>query len=77
MGMFDEVRFECNNCGEYILVQSKADECSLITYDKDSVPLSIAADIEGEYVRCDHCGRSHVVEFAPVTKATVKMRLTV
>jgi hypothetical protein len=45
MGMFDSLFVECPNCGNTIELQSKAGDCILASYNIDSVPASVLADI--------------------------------
>ena len=53
MGMFDTVHARCPNCGADITTQSKAGACLLHDYSTESLPMAVAADVEGE---CMHCG---------------------
>lgn len=56
MGCFDTVTFRCPKCGGEISEQSKAGKCDLSTFEGErGVPAAIAADIEGDPVKCDVC----------------------
>ena len=55
MGTFDSVLARCPECGAEVEFQSKAGECRLRRYHASSVPMEIAADIDGTSVRCE-CG---------------------
>lgn len=61
MGCFDQVAFNCPTCGAAIREQSKAGDRDMETFPAFRVPLRIAADIEGEKVECDNCGKTFVV----------------
>lgn len=60
MGMFDSVRGRCPHCRKEVMLQSKAGECLLDTYDIESVPVEIAKDLNKtlkDYnTSCEHCG---------------------
>ncbi len=58
MGCFDEVTFDCPDCGTRLTVQSKAGKCMMATYDMGEVPMEIAADIDGQSVWCSTCEKS-------------------
>jgi transcription elongation factor Elf1 len=62
MGMFDEVRFTCPECGNDIEVHSKAGECLLIKYYPDEVPYIIAKDIDKKRAKCGSCETVFTVE---------------
>lgn len=66
MGMFDNVIFDCPDCGYKLDVQSKAGYCILDTYSQHSVPVPIAIDIENELVYCEKCDQEFLVK--PVQK---------
>jgi len=74
MGMFDSVYFTCPKCNESLEVQSKADDCLLMTYTPDSVPKAIAKDINGETFACTWCGTELKVVKSKKVK-TVKMKI--
>lgn len=69
MGMFDRVSARCPNCNEIIEWQSKAGDCNLDDYSIESVPVEIAADIDGEYTSCDNCTHSvRIKSIFPITR---------
>lgn len=74
MGMYDEVVFRCPDCGDTLIVQSKAGECNLRSYNNRKVPADIAKSIRGEEVFCDECSRSFCVVKIPKEK-TVHLEL--
>jgi hypothetical protein len=61
--MFDSVYFPCRTegCDGTIEVQSKAGECVLASYSPDSVPIAVAADIQGESAWCRKCNHYFTV----------------
>ena len=58
MGCFDEVFFSCPDCGSQLSVQSKAGECNMACYNADSVPMEIAADVDGQTDWCPNCDKT-------------------
>ena len=75
MGMFDSVVFDCPGCGELILVQSKAGECTLAEIPARSVPLGIAEDISGEVAYCEACGGRWTIIVPGGERKTIPMSL--
>lgn len=75
MGMFDSIYVKCPKCDTSQEVQSKAGECLLHSYDQDRVPIAIAADLNGEEVKCNHCGLLCVVVSLPTPPTSTKVRL--
>ena len=59
MGMFNEVRLICPNCGNGFTYQSKWGECTLERFTLEDAPLSVIADVHDEGNRgrlyCEHC----------------------
>jgi predicted RNA-binding Zn-ribbon protein involved in translation (DUF1610 family) len=70
MGMFDEVNVSCTTCGSIVSFQSKAGECVLATFSKDSVPIEIANDIDGDTELCPDCGEPTTIHSMVVEKKT-------
>ena len=63
MGCFDSIRLKCPECKTECEVQSKAGRCLLDDYTGDfDVPLVIAADVHGEFITCNGCGKPWVVQ---------------
>ncbi len=60
MGMFDSVVEICS-CGGKVEFQSKAGNCDMDEFDKDSVPTIIAADINNETASCRDCYKEYRV----------------
>jgi hypothetical protein len=71
MGMFDSVYVTCPSCGDTVEFQSKAGECCLSNYSINSVPIEIAAALEGESKQCD-CGEELTL-WADILPRKVKM----
>lgn len=68
MGLYDTVTFRCPNCGARLSEHSKAGECNLLPHDSGSVPLAVAADLEGYDVVCRPCSSEWVIKLdAPST----------
>ena len=55
MGMFDELTVYCPKCGNTIIFQSKAGECTLKRYTINTVPPDIAGDLNDEWKACPNC----------------------
>ena len=55
MGCFDTINFRCPECGEKVEYQSKAGYCNMDELEEYEVPLEIAAEADGERVRCKSC----------------------
>jgi hypothetical protein len=60
MGVFDEVKTYCPNCGATVTFQSKGADSPGDHYDEDAydaceLPLSIAADLDRAVTQCS-CG---------------------
>lgn len=73
MGCYDTVTFRCPKCRNRLSEHSKAGECSLLAFDSGSVPLAVAADLQGTTVECVQCFSEWVVKLdAP---GTVRMYL--
>jgi len=60
MGMFDSVIMNCE-CGGKVEWQSKAGDCHLDVFSPNSVPVVIAADINGETAYCRNCNKAYVI----------------
>jgi predicted RNA-binding Zn-ribbon protein involved in translation (DUF1610 family) len=71
MGLFDRVLVACPQCGESIEFQSKAGDCWLADYTVETMPVSIAADLDGEVERCRTCGQRVRIETEITVTATV------
>ena len=48
MEMFDQVYVDCPECNHEVEFQSKAHDCTLGTYDLNSAPNEIKADLIGQ-----------------------------
>lgn len=62
MGMFDSLFVNCPHCGAVNEFQSKAGECILGAYRINSVPVAIAAELEGARESCIECKRIMILE---------------
>lgn len=71
MGCYDSVRFRCPNCNERFEEQSKAGKCNLVDYDSQSVPLRIAAALNGDRVFCPHCSTEFEMRSRTPTRVKV------
>ena len=60
MGTYDYVNFKCPHCGGKVELQSKAHLCECEEFDKNSIPLPFAADLQFdltiENTTCEYCG---------------------
>lgn len=56
MGCFDSVLFDCPKpeCSGQVEFQSKGGDCAMISYDRNYVPLGVAADLRDS--ECRDCG---------------------
>lgn len=72
MGIFDSVMVPCPVCGEQIEFQSKAGACRGKIYSCESVPVSIASDINGGKEKCYNC-KTTVVLFIADNPERVEM----
>lgn len=76
MGCYDSVRFRCPSCSQRFVQQSKAGDCRLADYDSQQVPLTIAADLDGDEVFCPHCNAGfRAVADSPTTVSVYLMPL--
>lgn len=74
MGCFDSVNFFCPKCQKIIEVQSKAGNCSMLTFSSIEVPLDIAHDIIDTLVYCDNCKNSFQIH-SPFNIKTIPLSL--
>lgn len=75
MGCPDYVRVACPMCKEQITFQSKAGQCSCLDFSLDSVPVSIATDLDGEQKVCSNCDTTVtlVVSKAPIARVRMEV----
>lgn len=71
MSGFDELRVYCK-CGQEVLFQSKAGECTANIYNIDDVPSQIAGDLHNDYMFCPRCKRKITI----LTQAIVNVICT-
>ena len=45
MGMYDCITFECPNCGQEYIAQSKSGNCTLASYKHTEVPVEISGNL--------------------------------
>lgn len=62
MKLFDKVHFVCPACYENLEVESESDlPNSFINYCTDTIPKSVADNINGKHTSCSNCGASYEV----------------
>jgi len=69
MGCFDEVTIRCPACGQIIMEQTKAGDCTMSVYALEDAPPEILADLVGETIVCSEC--DYVIHFTMITKPLV------
>ena len=74
--MFDSILVDCPECNTRLEIQSKAGKCGLEEFRINSVPLEIACDVEGEYIRCDSCETTFILNAVAGFPKTSPMILT-
>lgn len=65
MGMFNEVMFDCPECGSHFIEQTKSGSCELKTFHQVNVPveeISGLIDREGK-VYCSECGEGFTLTY--------------
>lgn len=77
MGCFDSVNAQCPQCHETVTFQSKAGACRLASYGVSSVPMEIAADLNGETKCCPKCDAVVKISIPPATSTRIVMIATV
>lgn len=72
--MFDSIIFTCKKegCGGVIEDQSKSGPCNLETYNKNEVPVEVAAGVLGGMVCCPVCKTKY---FVRSKVSTIKLKL--
>jgi len=56
MGCFDEVTIRCPACGQTIMEQTKAGDCSMSIYALEDAPAAILDDLVSESpIECPEC----------------------
>lgn len=69
MGMFDEVRVPCPNCGTIYIAQSKGGDCVMRTYDLAEAPSDVLGDLNRGYdMYCEECGTGFRVRLIPIVE---------
>lgn len=75
MGMYDEISFNCIDCGAEIIAQSKSGECTLGLYPYHSVPVSVAFDANRHAPYECECGSKW--EFGNIPNEEMKVILNI
>lgn len=73
MGCFDSVVCNCPECNAQVYFQSKAGDCQLICYRVNSVPMSIADDLNDATETCPNCGAVIRLVLSPRVTTRVAM----
>lgn len=58
MGMFNEVAFDCPECGSHFTEQTKTGSCDLKTFHHSSVPIAEVSGLMDRwgFIYCPDCG---------------------
>lgn len=74
MSCYDTVHVACPRCGKDITFQSKAGPCRLADYNYSSVPIIIAASLDGDSQPCPNC---NTLVILTVPKTVERMAMSV
>ena len=75
MGMYDEIKFKCPNCGKEIYAQSKTGNCLLEVYPHYALPEDVAFDANRHAPFICECGKSWMFSDIPVQKQYVCLNI--
>lgn len=76
MGLYDSIYLKCPHCGEQEEVQSKAGKCDMEIFDKNSVPVIIAAALQDDDWTCYHCKETFRIKtpYLPATTILIAVK---
>ena len=73
MGCYDNISFNCTECGKEMSAQSKGGDCSFRTFDHKAVPLDVAMDCNRHSPYECECGA--IFEFQDVSEMRLYLYL--